>query len=100
MMINGLKSIRRERAKLERDRVVTQSMMEDAHLSDLICDIIEDNGVVTESTSSQELEALIDKLPESEEEDAQIEKILASDDDLDIDGILGVDAESDDPFES
>lgn len=98
-MLNGLKSIRRERAELELIRVKALSMYEDARLADLISENIEDINVLTESVTSKDLESIIDRLPESEEEDSQIEKILTSDDDLDIDGILGVSANSDDPFE-
>lgn len=98
-MINALKSIRRERAKLERDRVVTESMQEDAFLGDLICDIVESDGSLTESTTSDDIEALIDKLPESEEEDSQIERILTADDDIGIDEVLDVSSDSSDPFE-
>ena len=98
-MLNGLKSIRRERAELELIRVKALSMYEDARLADLISENIEDIDVLTESVTSKDLESIIDRLPESEEEDSQIEKILTSDDDLDIDGILCVSANSDDPFE-
>ena len=74
-MISGLKSIRQERASLERDRVVLGSMIEDGFF---------------EGVSSEEIEELIDKIPQSDEEDEQIEKILKSEDDLGVDEILGV----------
>lgn len=87
-MINGLKSIRRERASLERDRVVMTSMMEDAKIAE---SIVEYDSEFFESVSSEEIEELITKIPESDDEDEQIEKILVSPNDgLDVDGILGV----------
>ena len=74
-------------------------MQEDAFLGDLICDIVESDGSLTESTTSDDIEALIDKLPESEEEDSQIERILTADDDIGIDEVLDVSSDSSDPFE-
>lgn len=87
-MINGLKSIRRERASLERDRVILGSMMEDAKIAD---SIMEFDSEFFESVSDEELEELINKIPESDEDDEQVERILKSGDaGLDVDGILGV----------
>lgn len=92
-MISGLKSIRRERAELERDRVVLGSMMEDAKITDAL-DALTDT--ILEGVSDDQIEDLIDRIPESDEEDDQVEKILASDNDegLDVDEILGVDETS------
>jgi hypothetical protein len=92
-MISGLKSIRRERAKLERDRVVLGSMMEDAKIADAL-DALTDT--ILEGVSDDQMEDLIDRIPESDEEDEQVEKILASDNDegLDVDEILDVDETS------
>lgn len=88
-MINGLKSIRRERASLERDRVIIGSMMEDAVIAEAFEDIVE---ATFESVSSDEIEELINKIPESDEDDEQVEKILvAGDDGLDADAIMGID---------
>ena len=88
-MMNGLNSIRRERASLERDRVVFGSMLEDAEIADAFESVI---GDVFESVTDEEIEDLIDKIPESDEDDAQIERILkAGDEGLDVDEILGVD---------
>ena len=86
-MISGLKSIRQERASLERDRVVLGSMSEDGLIAEAF-DELEDGFF--EGVSSEEIEELIDKIPQSDEEDEQIEKILKSEDDLGVDEILGV----------
>lgn len=86
-MFSGLKSIRKERASLERNRVLITSMMEDAHMSDAFMAADEN---FFEGVSIDEIDELINKLPESDEEDAQIQRILASDEDMDIDEIIGV----------
>lgn len=87
-MINGLKSIRRERATLERDRVLIGSMLEDARQSDIIDMMVDD---FCESVTSEDIEDLINKIPESEEDDAQVERILKSNEDINIDAMLGID---------
>ena len=87
-MISGLKSIRRERASLERDRVVLGSMLEDAQIAEGFDEL---DSEFLEGVSSEEIEELIDRIPQSDEEDDQIEKILKSSDDLGVDEILGVD---------
>lgn len=86
-MFSGLTSIRRERASLERDRVVIGSMMEDAKICDAFSDI---NDEFFEGVSSEEIEDLISKIPESDEDDEQVEKILKSKEDMDVDDILGI----------
>ena len=86
-MYNSLKSIRRERASLERDRVVISSMLEDARIADTLA---EHDGAFLESTDDAEIEALIARLPESDSEDDEIERVLKADNDLDIDGILDI----------
>lgn len=87
-MISGLKSIRRERASLERDRVVLGSMLEDAQIAEGFDEL---DSEFFEGVSSEEIEELIDRIPQSDEEDDQIEKILKSSDDLGVDEILGID---------
>lgn len=89
-MINGLKSIRRERASLERDRVIMGSMMEDVEIDDMMFGTLD--STFLEAVSEDEIEELINKIPESDEEDEQIERILlAPDTGLDVDGVLGID---------
>ena len=90
-MMKGLKSIRQERASLERDRVIFGSMVESAQISDAFA-ALADN--VSEATSDEEIEELINNIPLSDEEDEQVERILKSSEDMDVDAILGVDADS------
>lgn len=88
-MINGLNSIRKERASLERDRVVMMTMLEDAAVADMF-ETAEDTDFF-EGVSTNEIEDLIAKIPESDEEDVQVDRILAADiNGLDVDGILGI----------
>lgn len=87
-MFGGLKSIRRERAALERDRVVLGTMMEDAEVAEAVENMDTD---FFEGVTSDEIDELIDRLPESDDEDAQVDKILNSKEDMSVDEILGVD---------
>ena len=87
-MYSGLKSIRRERARLERDRVVLESILESNKIIDAF-DMID--GVVMEETDA-EIEELIDRIPESDDDDEEIEKILNADGSITIDDIMGVDS--------
>ena len=96
-MFNAYKSISRDRAKLERDRVIISSMLEDAKIDEAFDDV---NGAVFEGVDEEEIDELIDKIPESDdnEEDEEIDNILNSDKDLDVDEIIGVETESLSPF--
>ena len=87
-MFGGLKSIRRERAALERDKVVLGTMMEDAEVAEAVESMDTD---FFEGVTSDEIDELIDRLPESDDEDAQVDKILNSKEDMSVDEILGVD---------
>lgn len=87
-MFGGLKSIRRERAALERDRVVLGTMMEDAEVAEAVESMDTD---FFEGVTSDEIDELIDRLPESDDEDSQVDKILNSKEDMSVDEILGVD---------
>lgn len=89
-IFSGFQSIRKERAMLERDRVVMTSMMEDAKISNAWASVISQDFF--EGVNDNEIEELIARIPESDpsDEDAEVERILMSDNDLDVDGILGV----------
>lgn len=89
-IFNGFQSIRRERATLERTRVVLTSMMEDSKVGDAFANTVSSNYF--EGVDDSELEELISKIPESDpsDEEKEVDKILLSDNDLDVDGILGV----------
>ena len=87
-MYSGLKSIRHERARLERDRVVLESILESNKIIDAF-NIVD--GTVMEETD-EEIEELIDRIPESNDDDEEIEKILNANGSLSIDDIMGVDS--------
>ena len=61
-MIDGLTSLKKERAKLERDRVVLGSMLEDARMSNLIFDIFDDSTYLEGVEDDDSMDALIDKI--------------------------------------
>lgn len=88
-MIKGLKSIRQERASLERDRVLFGSMLEDARIADTYDSLIETD--LFEGVGPEEIDELIERTPESDEEDEQVERILSSENNLSVDDILGID---------
>ena len=87
-MFAGLKSSRRERAELERARVMITSMMESSEIQDTF-DAIE-TGDFFEGVTAEEIEDMIDKIPETDLEDEQVDKILGSEENLTIDQILGI----------
>lgn len=89
-IFNGFQSIRRERAMLERTRVVLTSMMEDAKISNAFANTVSENYF--EGVDDKELEDLIAKIPESDpsDEEKEVNKILMSDNGLDVDGIFDV----------
>ena len=71
-MIEAFKSVRKERASIERDRLYIESMMEDVDISDA------------------DIEALIDKLPVTDGDDQEVEKILQSKKNLSIDDVMNI----------
>ena len=90
-MINGLKAIAFERAALERDNLVFSAMLEDAALQEDIDNAYASLGEVTESVTEEDIDKLIAVLPETEEDDAEVERILKSNtSDVDVDTVLGV----------
>lgn len=89
-MINGLKSIRKERASLEINRVITESMLQDSKIAEAFENLDDD---FFEGVSEDEIENLIERIPESDEEDEQVDKVLNSEKGLNVDEILGVDSE-------
>lgn len=89
-MINGLKSIRKERASLEINRVITESMLQDSKIAEAFENLDDD---FFEGVSEYEIENLIERIPESDEEDEQVDRVLNSEKGLNVDEILGVDSE-------
>lgn len=86
-MTSALKSVKQERAALERDRVVMGSMIQDGVVAEAVESFDTD---FFEGVSGEEVAELIDRIPESDEEDEQVDRILNADEDLDIDDVLGV----------
>lgn len=88
-IFSGLTSIRRERAEIERNRVVMTSMLEDAKVADAFSVI---SDTYFEGVEDSDIEELIARIPESDPstEEDEVNRILASDNSLDIDGILDV----------
>lgn len=89
-MYEGLKSIRRERAIMEKNRVLISSMMEDSKINSGFESLRSD---FFEGVSNDEIEELISRLPESDDEDNQVDRILSADGNLNVDQILGIDSD-------
>lgn len=87
-MYTGLSSIRHERARIERNRIILESSLEDSYISDLMMD--EKENTYSEGCSVQELNKLIDNLPESDSEDEEVDRILSSEENMTVDEIFGV----------
>ena len=86
-LMNGLKSIRKERASLERDRVVIGTMVTEAPIGEAMLDFDEN---FFEGVTEEEIDALIEKLPESNSEDDEVNRILASKENLGVDEVLDI----------
>ena len=94
-MMNGLHSIRRERASLERDRVVIGAMTEHT-----IANAIEDmDPNFFEDTTQEEIDELIERIPEYDGDEEEIDRILDSEEDLNLDDILGVATDDEEDFD-
>ena len=65
-------------------------MLEDSVIGEAFLDY---DDTFFEGVTSEEIEDLIDKIPESDESDEEIERILKSDSDVDVDQILGIEDE-------
>lgn len=91
IMIKGLTSIARDRARMERDRVVLSSMIHDMNVNDMILDTIND-PVYESGEEDVDIEKLIETIPEStpETEEIEIDRILNNEDGATIDEILDV----------
>lgn len=94
-MINGLKSIAKQRAAIEAESILMESVLENQEVADLflaesgeatIGDIYSDEDV--DIPDDAEIDALIDNLPESDIDDDEILDKMLSSDDVDIDDIF------------
>lgn len=91
-MIEAFKSVRKERATIEHDRLILESMMEDEILDNTMGSLIPSTMMEDVDISDADIEALIDKIPESDDTDEQIDTILKSKKNLSIDDVMGIDA--------
>lgn len=92
-MTSALKSVKQERAALERDRVVIGSMIADGVVAEAVESFDTD---FFEGVSGEEVAELIDRIPESDEEDEQVDRILNADRDLSVNDVLGVEDDEND----
>ena len=95
-MINGLKSIARQRAIMEAEAIMMEAVMDSQEVADLflmedgestIEDVYSDDDV--DIPSESELDDLIDNLPESDIDDEDIlNRMMDSNDEIGIDDIF------------
>ena len=89
-MIEAFKSVRKERASIERDRLYIESMMEDEAVDAALSAMAPMTMMEGVDISDADIEALIDKLPVTDGDDEEIEKILQSKKNLSIDDVMGI----------
>ena len=63
-------------------------MIEDAKINDAFSAL--DDDIMFEGVTNDDIEDLINKLPESDDEDEEVERILSAKKPLDTDDIIGV----------
>ena len=90
-MINGLRHVARDRARLERDRVVLSSMIRDMNINESVLDIVADSFYES-GEENDNIDELIEKIPEStpEDEEKEIDRVLSSETGLEVDEILDI----------
>lgn len=90
-MINGLRHVARDRARLERDRVVLSSMIRDMNINESVLDIVADSFYES-GEEDENIDELIEKIPEStpEDEEKEIDRVLSSETGLEVDEILDI----------
>ena len=89
-MIEAFKSVRKERASIERDRLYIESMMEDDATEAAPCALVPETMMEDVDISDADIEALIDKLPVTDGDDQEVEKILQSKKNLSIDDVMNI----------
>ena len=94
-MIEAFKSVRKERAGIEHDRLYIESMLEDENVDAAIAALAPTAMMEDVDISDADIEALIDKLPAADGDDEEIEKILQSKKNLSIDDVMGIAAGDD-----
>ena len=99
-MIEAFKSVRKERAGIEHDRLYIESMLEDESVDAAIAALAPTAMMEDVEISDADIEALLDKIPVADGDDEEIEKILQSKKNLSIDDVMGIDGgEDEDDFD-
>lgn len=88
-MFEAFKSVRKERAGIERDRLYLESMAADDMIENYM-NLIPGSMMEDVDVSDAEIEALIDKIPDSDNVDQEVEDILKSKKNLSIDDLIGI----------
>ena len=91
-MIKGLKAVARERARLERNRILLSSMISDMQVGEMMLEC-SDRYTCESAESDEELEKLIDMLPERDLdkcEELDIEQIMASQKSMEIGDLVSI----------
>lgn len=93
-MIRGLKAVARNRARLERDRIIYSSMIKDMEFADAMlessCDYMLEDG---DQFDNEELDKFIEMIPVTDTdaaEEEQIQQIIDSDKSLEVDDLLAI----------
>lgn len=94
-MIEAFKSVRKERAGIEHDRLYIESMLEDEAVDASLSAMAPMTMMEGVDISDADIEALIDKLPVTDGDDEEIEKILQSKKNLSIDDVMGIAGDED-----
>lgn len=89
-MIEAFKSVRKERAGIEHDRLYIESMLEDENVDAAIAALAPTAMMEDVDISDSDIEALLDKIPVTDGDDEEIEKILQSKKNLSIDDVMGI----------
>ena len=87
-MYDGLVAIRRKRAELERNRVLIGSEVQDSYIDEVFN--VAENTNYLESVTEEELEKLIDALPATDSTEEELDRILATSEELGADEILDI----------
>ena len=88
-MFEAFKSVRKERAEIERDRLYLESMAADDMIENYM-NLIPGSMMEDVDVSDAEIEALIDKIPDSDNVDQEVEDILKSKKNISIDDLIGI----------
>lgn len=89
-MIRGLKAVARERASMERNRIVLSTMVDDMFLSE---SFMESELPEIENEEYDEIDKLIDSIPVQDMDDREasdIDQIIQSEESMEVDDMLAI----------